>query len=504
MTLKKTLTTGLVATGMALTAGAASAQDLRIGLQEDPDALDPDLARTFVGRIVFASLCDKLIDIDPDLNFVPMLATEWSWSDDGLALTMELRDDVVFHDGEPFNAEAAKVNIERSLNLPGSTRRSEISEVESVDVLDDYTVRLNLAEPFSPLLAALSDRAGMMISPKAAEEAGEDFANDPVCSGPFRFVERVAQDRIVLERFEDYYRADEIHFDSVTFLPIPDTTVRLASLQSGDLHLIERVAASDLSTVEQAPDLRLEQATELGYIGITTNLNNTERANNPLGQDPRVREALELAIDRNALNQVAFEGNFLPGNQPVSPENPYYIKSMPMAERDVERARALLQEAGHERVSVEFMVANDPVQMRVAQVIQAMAGEVGFDLQIDATEFASALNRQTAGDFEAFLIGWSGRVDPDGNIHLFAHTDGALNDGKYSNPEVDAALDAARRTGDFEERYTYYEEAAEHYLADRPRIYLYHRKWFWGLTDRLEGFVPYPDGMIRPQGMSLS
>jgi peptide/nickel transport system substrate-binding protein len=495
---------GLLASSFLV--GTAMAAELRIGLQEDPDRLDPDLARTFVGRIVFSSLCDKLVEITPELEYVPQLATSWSWSEDGQVLAFELREGVVFHDGEPFDAEAAKFNIERSLNLPGSNRASEIRPVARVEVTGPHRIELHLSAPFAPLIAALSDRAGMMLSPKAAQEAdgaGREFAAAPVCSGPFRFVERVAQDRIVLERFADYWDAERIAVDRVVFLPIPDQSVRLANLQSGDLDIIERAPTQDLQTIEADPNLDLVAVTSLGYQGITVNLNNGPRAQNPLGQDPRVREALELAIDRNALNEVAFSGAYVPGNQPVSPENPFYAKSLPIPERDVARAKALLAEAGHERVGFELMIANNPEQQRVGEIVQAMAAEAGFDIRLQAMEFAAALDRQTQGDFEAFLIGWSGRTDPDGNIHIFTETNGALNDGKYSSAEVDELLNAARLESDLEKRKELYAQAMAIFVGqDRPRIYLYHQRWFYGVRDRIDGFVAYPDGLIRPQDIT--
>ena len=195
----------LLALAVVAGAAAAQAQTLRIGLAEDPDVLDPSLARSFVGRIVFAGLCDKLFDIDEKLNIIPQRATGYEWSADGKALTLKLRQGVTFHDGEKFDAAAVKYNIERHKTIPGSNRRGELAPVTSVDVVDPSTVRLNLSAPFSPLLSQLTDRAGMMVSPKAAQAEGEKFGAHPVCSGPFRFVERVPQDRIVLERYANYW-----------------------------------------------------------------------------------------------------------------------------------------------------------------------------------------------------------------------------------------------------------------------------------------------------------
>src|ERR1700746_918360 len=198
----------------------AQAQTLRFGLAEDPDILDPTLARTFVGRVVFASLCDKLFDIDEKLAIVPQLATSYQWSADNKALTLKLRQGVTFHDGEKFDAAAVKYNIERHKNMAGSNRRGELAPISSVDVIDAATVRLNLSAPFAPLLAQLADRAGMMVSPKAAQSEGEKFGAKPVCSGPFRFVERVAQDRIVVERYLNYWNKGEIPVDKIVYLPI--------------------------------------------------------------------------------------------------------------------------------------------------------------------------------------------------------------------------------------------------------------------------------------------
>ncbi len=304
-----------IAVVAALAASIGHAQQLRFGLAEDPDVLDPTLARTFVGRVVFAALCDKLFDIDEKLNIVPQLATGYEWSADRKALTIKLRKGVTFHDGEKLDAAAAKFNIERHKTMAGSNRRGELAPVATVDVVDESTVRLNLSAPFSPLLAALADRAGMMVSPKAAQAEGDKFGAKPVCSGPFRFVERVAQDRIVLERYSNYWNKGEIHLDKITYLPIVDSTVRLANLRSGQLDIIERMAASDIPSLKTDSRFKVAKITEIGYYGITINVGKSELSQkNPLGKDPRVREAFELALDRDGIVQVAMDGEAAVGN----------------------------------------------------------------------------------------------------------------------------------------------------------------------------------------------
>ena len=223
---------GLCAT-LALSGAALAQTTLRIGLAEDPDILDPTLARTFVGRIVFAGLCDKLFDLDEKLNIVPQLATSYQWAPDHKSITLKLRSGVTFNDGEKFDAAAVKFNIERHKTLPGSNRRGELAPVTTVDIVDPMTVRLNLSAPFAPLLAQLADRAGMIVSPKAAQAEGDKFGAKPVCTGPFKFVERVAQDRIVLERYPNYWDKQNVHIERIVYLPIVDSTVRLANLRSG-------------------------------------------------------------------------------------------------------------------------------------------------------------------------------------------------------------------------------------------------------------------------------
>ena len=501
----RTVLAGLFLLFASLGACPAAAQTtLRIGLAEDPDLLDPTLARTYVGRIVFASMCDKLVDISPELDIVPQLATEWQWTDDNKGLVMKLRQGVKFQDGEPFDAAAVKFNIERHLTLPGSNRKAEISAVTGVEIVDDHTVKLVLSQPFAPLLAALSDRAGMMVSPKAAQSDG-DFAAHPVCAGPYKFAQRVAQDRITLERFADYWDKDKIKFDRIEFLPIPDSTVRLANLQSGGLDLIERLAATDVGAVEKDKKLKLAQITSLAYQGITTNLNNGPKSKNPLGQDPGVRQALELAIDRAALNQVVFNGLFEPGNQWEPPGNPYYVKEVPIPARDVAKAKQLLADAKAPHPTVTLMVPTNPETLQAAQVIQAMAGEAGFDIKIQATEFASSLDLAVKGDYEAYLIGWSGRTDPDGNIYNFdaCKAPPALNTTHYCNPDVDKELDAARTAALPADRLAHYAKVAERVLDDRPIIYLWHPKWLYAMTAKLSGFTAYPDGLIRPQGLAM-
>jgi peptide/nickel transport system substrate-binding protein len=488
---------------LSLQAGAHAQTTLRIGLAEDPDVLDPTLGRTYVGRIVFSAFCDKLFDIDEKLNIVPQLALSYENSTDGKEMTIKLRPGVKFHDGETFDAEAAKFSLERHLAMQGSFRKPELAALDHIDVVDPLTIKLVLKTPFSPLITQLTDRAGMMVSPKAVKEEGDKFGLHPVCAGPYKFVERVQQDRMVFEKFADYWNKDSVFIDRVVFLPINDATVRLANLKSGGLDLIERVLATDIKDVRADKKLELSTASELGYLGLTINIGN-DKNKGALSQSEKVRQALDLSIDRDALNQVVFNGEFTPGNQWVSPEHPYYQQAFPVPKRDVAKAKALLKEAGVALpVNVDYMVPKGAENEAVAQVIQSMAAEAGFDLKIRVIEFATSFKQAQAGEFQVFQINWSGRIDPDGNSYVFLHTKSPQNDGGYSNPEADKAMENARLISDPAQRKAIYEKLTKIVLNDEPIIYIYHRKLLFAHTTRLEGYRQMPDGLVRVIGLKL-
>ena len=486
-------------------AGAVQAQtNFRVGLAEDPDVLDPTLARTFVGRIVFSALCDKLIDIDEKLTMVPQLATSWDWSADNKALTMKIRPGVTFHDGEKLDAAAVKFNLERHKTMQGSNRRGELAPLASVDVIDPMTVKLNLSAPFSPLLAALADRAGMMVSPKAAQAAGANFGTKPVCSGPFKFVERVAQDRIVLERYDGYWNKANVHFDKITYTPIVDATVRLANLKSGQFDFIERVASSDIEKLQAEKKFKVTRITEIGYQGITINVGKSDQAKTTaLGKDARVREAFELAIDRQGLAQVVMDNEATVGNQWVAPNNSYYAKNVPLPKRDIAKAKALLKEAGVPNPTVTLMTPTTSDAQRLALVVQAMTREAGFDVKVQATEFATSLNLADKGEFDAYVLAWSGRADPDGNAFSFHGCKQPLNYAGYCSAETDALLNQSRTQRDPADRKKTYEQIAAQVLKARPIIYLYHRNWLWAYNPKLSGVRQIPDGLLRVTGLKM-
>jgi len=484
--------------GVILLNSAASAdpQSLRIGMRDDPDMLDPTLSRTYVGTLVMTAICDKLFDFDEKQNIVPVLATGYVW-EDSTHLLIHLRPGVLFQDGETFDAAAVKYTLERHVTMPGSFRRNDIGVMDHVDIVDPLTARVVLKQPFSPFIAALTDRAGMMISPKAADAAGKDFGLHPVCAGPFRFSQRVAQDRIVLQRFPDYWDARNIHYDTVTYRVMPDSTIRLTNLQAGALDIAE-VAPLDAQLVQKIPALNLVSVASLGYGAITVNL----AASSQLARDPRVRHAFELSLDRAALSQVVFAGMYEPNAQAISAASPYYAPGVPIPPHDVAAAKALLQQAGVTApVHVKLLVYNTPQGVQAGEVIQAMAAEAGFDVTVTAAEFGTVIAATMGGDYEMVLGGWSGLLDPDSNSYPFLHSGQALNIAKYANPHLNELLEAGRTESDPDRRRSLYEQVWQQQHADLPLIYLWTPRNILGVSKKVTGVTLLANGLIPLHGI---
>jgi peptide/nickel transport system substrate-binding protein len=493
-----------------LPAGAQK-KTLVVALNQDPDILDPTLARTYVGRIVFSQVCEKLYEIDAQLRIQPQLAADLPQiADGGRTVTIKLRPNVKFNDGTPMNAEAVRFSLERHRTLKGSNRASELAPVEAVEALDPLTVRLRLKGPSSPLLAQLTDRAGMPVSPAAVQKLGDKFGTAPVCVGPWQFVERVAQDRIVVERSPHYFDPAQAKFDRIVFRIIPDDNVRVANLRSGDIDIMHQVSPTDASALKREGRFEISNVTGLGYQGITINLRNKTGKTQPpgdlgtpLANDPRVREAFDLSIDREALNQVAWEGLFTPGCTPIPPISVFYDKSRKCPGRDVARAKKLLAEAGlGSGYAFEMVIINNPRERRVGEVIQQMAREAGFNISLRPKEFASSLKDNDDGLHQAYLIGWSGRVDPDGNIHQNQTCKGSLNATHACDEKIDALLNKAREVSDVDQRRALYREAIDMFTARRNIVYIYHPNYIVAFPRAFKGYTAVPDGLIRVKGTS--
>ena len=483
---------------------AQAAGVLRYALDFDFETFDPARSGSYIERVVNTVMCDQLLDIDPQLDIVPQLATSWAWSDDRLALTLHLRQGVVFSDGAAFDAEAVRANIERYRTAPYSFRRTELKSVTGVDVIDPATVRIRLSEPFAPLLTLLANRPGLMLSPRILDRPSAEIAANPVCAGPFTMTERVAQDHITLKRFPGYWDAANVHLDGVEFKIMTDSTVRLVNLQSGQVDIANRLAATDVPAVQANAQLRLVSSPSLGFALISFNLDHGPAADTPFGRDVRVRQAFDKALDRTSLNQVVFDGRMIPNTQTEAADQPLLGPGRSrVAPRDLAGAKALLAQAGVPHPKLTLNVTNSPTDVQVGEVIQAMVGEAGFDVSVQKGESVAQTQAAMRGDYQAYVAIWSGRPDPDGNMSLWMHCGAPLNWTGWCNKAMDAALDRGTSAPDLATREAAYRDATAIWMRDMPYMVLYHFTWFWGLSDRVEGFHPRPDGLVRMVGVSL-
>ena len=427
-------------------------------------------------------------------------------------MTIKLRPGVKFNDGTAMDAESVKFSLDRHRTLKGSNRASELAPVEAVEVVDPRTVRLRLKAPFSPLLAQLTDRAGMPVSPTAVNKLGDKFGTAPVSrrargnsrSGWRRIASSSSSRRIIsIPRRRSSTRS--------IFRIIPDDNVRLANLRSGDIDVMHMVSPTDATAIKREGRFELSNVTGLGYDGITINLRNkTGKLNppgdlgTPLANDPRVREALELS-DRPRSAQPGGVGWALHAGLHADP-----ARSASSSTR-AESARAATWPAPRSSwptrgtpngYGFELTVVNNPRSRRVGEVIQQMAREAGFNITLRAQEFASALTDNDDGKHQTFQIGWSGRVDPDGNIHQIQTCKGSLNATLACDEKIDALLNRAREVSDVDQRRGLYREAIDLFTARRNIIYLYHQNYIVAFPKNLKGYKAVPDGLIRIKGTS--
>jgi peptide/nickel transport system substrate-binding protein len=367
-------------------------------------------------------------------------------------------------------------------------------------------VRLHLKAPSPPLVSLLADRAGMILSPTQLKKlGGAKFATNPVCVGPFKYTDRVAGDHITLDRSPYYYDRAKVHLRRIIFKIITEGPVRASNLRSGDV--AERLEPFDVVSIEGDPSIHLQTTTSIGYQGITINVGNTNgtgkpfhpgKVKTPLAEHPELREAFEASLDRKVINKVAFYDQVTPDCGPISPVSPWFDKSLRCPPRNLAKARELVRRSGVKTpIPVTLLVQAASQQERLGQVVQAMAKEAGFAVKVQPSEFTTALDRGDAGDFDAFQVGWSGRLDPDGNLFNQQQSEGALNYGGEASPAVDKLLAEGRTVTDPAKRRAIYRRLVAQLLHDRNIIYLYHDKLFTGSRSDVRGVEVRADGLPR-------
>lgn len=473
---------------------------LLVGLADDPPELDPHLTSSNASRTVLHNIFATLVEIDENLQVVPGIAHAWDISEDGTSFTFHIRENLTFHDGTPLDAEAVKYNFERMTDTEfGSARAGELAFVETVTVEDPLTVTVTLNQPYGGFLPALASWSGMLVSPAAAEEHGRNFSQVLVGAGPFKFVERIRDDRLVVERFDDYFKEGLPYLDQVIYRPFVDVDSRILNLESGAVHIINTVPGKAVTQFQESDDIVLSSVGGLGFRGLWINTKSRD-----LGS-PERRAAVSACIDRQVVVDAVFGDAAVPAIGPFSPATWVVDEEDQAPVRDLDRARELLAEAGvPDGFSFQLLITPDEESIRVASIYAAMCREVGIDIEIQQGEFGSIISRMGEGNYTAAQIELSPRNDPDLSAYPWFHSQGGVNWSYYDNEEMDDLLDRARASVDQEYRRELYREALDLFNRDFPYIFTYHLQEMKAYRNTVKGYRHIPDSMMRFEDVWLA
>jgi len=470
--------------------------ELRVAIPWTPENLDPTMNLSSIRAQVGMSIFDSLVGRDAGNRIVPALAESWKLLDDN-TWEFRLRKGIVFQNGEPFNAEAVRFTLQRVLDPnQKSPNRANIAEISKIEVVDDYTVRLITRQPYAPLLNRLIDFP--ILPPKYAADRGDQgFAGRPVGTGPFRFVELVRDDRMVVEAFDRYWRgAPKIR--RIVFRPVPEPFTRAAGLRNAELDLITNVPPNLARELEQVPGLKVLRipSTWIIYLGLNA-------FKKPLS-DVRVRQALNYATDVDAIIQSVLEGNGrrMPG--PFTPHMFGYDGSVKGYPHDPGKARRLLAEAGYPDGLEITLDAPDGRYQGDKEIAQALAGQwqkAGFKVKVQVAEWGAYFKRYLGKQFaDAYLLGLGGPMqDADELYNLVSSKGRGLY---YKNEKVDALFDAGRSTMDPAKRRKIYSDLARAMVEDATWVFLLQQVDIYAMRDRV-AWTPRPDQWMDFRGAAV-
>lgn len=467
---------------------------LLVAIGGEPDQLDPSKTSSYYSFQVLENVYDTLVEPDQNLEMQPALAESWEISDDQLTWTFTLREGVEYHDGSPFTADDVVYSFNRIIDeeLPVAYR---FATVEKVTAPDDSTVVIDVAQPTPNLLASVGGYKGVAIVQEDNVESG-DIKNQPVGTGPFALADYAQGDSITLESNPDYWGGAPA-ISGVQFSFVSDPTVALQNLESGEVHWTDNLPPQQVSSLGGRDDLVVESAPSNDYWYFAAN-----QEQEPF-DDPRVRQALAWAIDRDEITQAAKFGNAT-SNQTAIPDSSAWYHDYAPYSQDQEQAQALLAEAGAEDLSFELMVTSEyPETVSVAQVMASQLDGIGVDVKIRTLDFATWLDEQGKGNFDVFMLGWLGNIDPDEYYYAQHHSDGSFNFHGYDNPEVDQLLDDARVETDDDARKALYDQLAEVIVDDASYVYLYNPDVIQGWSPDMQGYTVRSDRAVRFRDVEL-
>jgi ABC-type transport system substrate-binding protein len=481
-----------------LTLGTAWAQPLIIAQGTDAVTLDAHDATDSPSATVISHISETLFKLEPDGTINPWLVESYEVSEDARTWTLTLRDGITFHDGEPLNAEAVKFNIERLTDPDNAFAFAFLlAPISEITVVDDLTLELSLDEPFAPLLAHFTHSSTAIQSPAAIEAAGEDFGDNPVGTGPYRFVSWDRGEGVInLEAFENYWNgAPEI--TEVRFITAAESTSRMALVETGEAHVAVRVPPQDVERLDANPEITVENTSSVRTIYMYFN------ALREPTNDLRVRQAINYAVDKEEITEFLLGGAARVSDAPVSP-GVFGYTPVGQYEYNPERARELLAEAGFENgldITMYSPSGRYLQDIQIAEAIQNQLAEVGINATIETLEWAAYLeltNRPPEENDVLFaMLGW-GTVTGDADYGLYAlfHTDqwvpAGSNRAFYSNEEVDRLLEEARTNTDPAEREALYAEAMQIIWDDAAWLFLHSESQLTAIRDEVEGIIVHP------------
>ncbi len=472
--------------------------NISVGLNSDVVTLDPLKSSALVDRQVMLNLYDTLVKISPQNTILPDLATSWSYTTP-TQLVFTLRTDVKFQDGTPFNADAVVFNIKRILATPSSPRYSEISSIKAIDAVDASHVQFTLKKAFTPLLATLTDRAGMMLSPTAVNKLGSGLSNGPVNvgSGPFMFGEWIKNDHLTIKRNPNYWLKDDQgnalpYLLSIRYRPITDGNVEFSNLETGNINVADTVDPNDVAAARSNSSLVYKQSPGLSFFGIMLNTKTAPFTN------LHVRRAIEWGVNREEIVHSVFKDIGVVSQSPISPTSWAYDKNFAPYSYNTNKAKAELAQSGVSgNIAFTLLIpSGSPLNTQEAQFIQSELQPAGITVNIKQETFATLLSDTTTHNFQAALLGWSGRPDPDGNLYSWFHTGGGNNSMQYSSPQVDTLLEGARIANDQGQRTSDYQKAQQIILQDASYVFIEHGVSIQASTTNIKNFTLLPTGIL--------
>jgi peptide/nickel transport system substrate-binding protein len=488
---------------LGLAPAAAAAADpprkggtLRVGFYIEAQTMDPHLSGSKIDRQVYHNIYEPLVTLDTRLGVKPGLAESWT-QPDPKTLVFKLRRGVKFHDGTDFNAEAAKFNIERMKTEPKSVRKGEVANIDTVDVVDSHTIKVNLKKPDAALLATLTDRAGMMVSPKVVQERGAELGRNAkgAGTGPFEFVEWVRDSHLIIKRNDAYWnKQGGPYLDRVRYRPIPDDVVKLQSLQSGEIDVMDYVQPRDVAAVKADKNVVVVDVPSLADFAYQLNLTR------PPFNNKALRQAVASALDLEQIVKGVWLNVGVAANGPIPPTSWAYDRSIAPIKRDLAKAKAKLAEGGQPNGFTFTMTTNNiPINVQEAEVMQAQLAEAGIVAKVKLVDSATLIADGNNKNFEMISFQWSGRPDPDGNTYQFYRTTPgtSLNWSGISNPQIDALLDRSREVNSQAERKKLFSQLTRILQDELPMVFIVHPVEPKAFSPRVQNYDPIPDGMMR-------